>query len=98
MSFDEHLNFQYPHKADPECELVRAAEGACKEVFGEDRVAYKRSALDMDFFSHNNVDCITFGPGDYSLAHSDNEIASIADYYDAAQFYCILLERMLLKE
>ena len=98
VSFDEHLNFQFPHKVDPECELVRAAKGACKKVFGEERVAYKRSALDMGFFSHNNVDCITFGPGDYSLAHSDNEMVSIADYYDAARFYCILLERMLLKE
>lgn len=98
VSFDEHLNFQFPHKVDPECELVRAAKGACKKVFGEERIVYKRSALDMGFFSHNNVDCITFGPGDYSLAHSDNEMVSIADYYDAARFYCILLERMLLKE
>jgi acetylornithine deacetylase/succinyl-diaminopimelate desuccinylase-like protein len=67
-------------------------------VFGEERIAYKRLALDMGFFSNNIVDCITFGIGDYSLANSDNEMVSISDYYDAAYFYCILLEEMIIKK
>ena len=40
----------------------------------------------------------TFSPGDYLLAHSENEMVSIADYYDAAYFYSILMEKMSIKK
>ena len=96
IRYQEKLNFQYPHKADPDCPLVRSAVKACREVLGDARILYKRSALDMGFFSHHGQDCITFGPGNYALAHSDHEMVSMEDFYHAVQVYTILLSDMLL--
>jgi acetylornithine deacetylase/succinyl-diaminopimelate desuccinylase-like protein len=96
ISYEEKLNFQYPHKADPECDLVRAARKAGQAVLGGVKTFYKRSALDMGFFSHHGQDCFLFGPGNHALAHSDHEMVSIADYQDAAQIYEIILEEMVL--
>ena len=96
VSYEEKLNFQYPHKANPECELALAARKACQEVLGEVRIVYKRSALDMGFFSHHGQDSVLFGPGNHAFAHSDHEMVSINDFHQAAQVYEIILESMLI--
>jgi acetylornithine deacetylase/succinyl-diaminopimelate desuccinylase-like protein len=96
ISYQDRLNFQYPHKASPECALARAARAACQSVLGQSMIVYQRTALDMGFFSHHGQDSITFGPGDYTLAHSDHEMVPISDYLDAARVYLMILEEMLL--
>ena len=96
MSFDEELNFQYPHKIEENCPLVQSAKKACQRATGKVETSYNRSALDMGFFSHYEQDCITFGPGDSALAHSDYEMVPLSEFYEAAYIYEILLEDMFL--
>jgi acetylornithine deacetylase/succinyl-diaminopimelate desuccinylase-like protein len=50
----------------------------------------------MGFFSHHGQEAITVGPGDYALAHSDHEMVSLTDYYQAADVYLLILENMLM--
>jgi acetylornithine deacetylase/succinyl-diaminopimelate desuccinylase-like protein len=96
ISYEEQLNFQYPHRADPACELVQAARNACQAVLGRVKTFYKRSALDMGFFSHHGHDSVLFGPGNHALAHSDHEMVALADFHDACQVYERILEEMVL--
>jgi acetylornithine deacetylase len=96
MAYQDELNFQFPHKVSPDCELARAAQAACENALGKSSIIYQRTALDMGFFSHHGQDSITFGPGDYTLAHSDHEMVPIADYLDAVRVYLMILEQMLL--
>lgn len=96
IAYQERLNSQYPHKVSPTCELALAASRACKSVLGKSPVIYQRTALDMGFFSYHGQESITFGPGDYTLAHSDHELVQLADYMAAARVYLRLLEEMLL--
>jgi acetylornithine deacetylase/succinyl-diaminopimelate desuccinylase-like protein len=96
IAYQDRLNFQYPHKASPDCELARAARAACQSVLGKSPIIYQRTALDMGFFSHHGQDSVTFGPGDYTLAHSDHEMVPIADYLDAVRVYLRIMEQMLM--
>ena len=95
ISYEEKLNFQYPHKVSPDCALSRAAQKACRQVLGREKFTFMRSALDMGFFSHHGQDAITFGPGDVSLSHSDHEMVPLADFYEAARVYEVLIEEMV---
>jgi acetylornithine deacetylase/succinyl-diaminopimelate desuccinylase-like protein len=41
--------------------------------------------------------CITFGPGDFSLAHSADERISVRELHDGARIYARLLQRTLAR-
>jgi acetylornithine deacetylase/succinyl-diaminopimelate desuccinylase-like protein len=87
--------FNYPSKTALAAPLAQIALAALEAEGAEPRTHYWRSTLDAGFFSRQGVDVIQFGPGDYSMAHTDDEMIALADVELAARVYVRILETML---
>jgi acetylornithine deacetylase/succinyl-diaminopimelate desuccinylase-like protein len=81
--------FHLAWKIDLDHELTRACIAAYRETFGSDPAGY-----DFWDFSTNavtpvslGISTIGFGPGEYKLAHMDNEHCAISQIIDACGFY-----------
>lgn len=87
-------HFNYPNKVSPEAEVARRALEATAAAGVEQRIVYKRSALDAGFFTRRGSDSVVFGPGDPQLAHSDEESVLVSQVVQAAEVYAHLCALM----
>jgi succinyl-diaminopimelate desuccinylase len=84
-----------PGQVDPEHEGVRALQGAIRDVTGNEPVVRQFNGGWVDAAELMRTDdrgfgspaAITFGPGDFELAHAVDEHIAIAEVADAAEIY-----------
>jgi acetylornithine deacetylase/succinyl-diaminopimelate desuccinylase-like protein len=84
-----------PGQVDPEHEGVQAMQAAVREVTGRDAVVKEFTGGWVDAVELMRTDArgfgtpaaITFGPGDFELAHMVDEHIAIAEVAEAAQVY-----------
>jgi succinyl-diaminopimelate desuccinylase len=92
-----------PGQVDREHEGVRALEAAVREVGGEEPVVRQFNGGWVDAAELMRSDergfgtpaAITFGPGDFELAHAVDEHISIAEVARAAEIYADATRRLL---
>jgi acetylornithine deacetylase/succinyl-diaminopimelate desuccinylase-like protein len=84
-----------PGQVDPEHEGVRALQGAVRDVTGSEAVVRQFNGGWVDAAELMRTDArgfgspaaITFGPGDFELAHAVDEHIAIAEVAEAAEVY-----------
>jgi len=71
-----------PYEADPSSTLVRAFQRAILlRLKTRPSLVRKTGTGDMNTFAHKRgTECITYGPGDPRVSHTDNEVVSVSDY------------------
>jgi LysW-gamma-L-lysine carboxypeptidase len=82
--FDEHTD---PYEADPSSTLVRSFQRAIiLKLKGRPVFVRKTSTGDMNTLaSVTGAECVTYGPADSQLSHTDREGVSIGDYLDSIE-------------
>lgn len=92
----EYEPFHLAWKIDLGHELTRACIAAYRENYGSDPVEY-----DFWDFSTNavtpvslGIPTIGFGPGEYKLAHMDNECCKVDQIVEACNFYTTLIRKI----
>lgn len=92
----EYEPFHLAWKIDLGHELTRACIAAYRENYGSDPVEY-----DFWDFSTNavtpvslGIPTIGFGPGEYKLAHMDNECCKVDQIVEACNFYATLIRKI----
>jgi acetylornithine deacetylase/succinyl-diaminopimelate desuccinylase-like protein len=88
--------FHLAWKIDLNHELTQACISAYQENFGTEQTAY-----DFWSFSTNavtpvsmGIPTIGFGPGDYKLAHMQNENCEVSQIVDACGFYANVINKI----
>jgi acetylornithine deacetylase/succinyl-diaminopimelate desuccinylase-like protein len=88
--------FMYPSLVTPGEDVVRTLEAACTEALGAapERI-YAPNAFDQGYLNHIGIPTVNWGPGEYSHAHTDHDMASVQRIRDAALVYATMLLRNL---
>lgn len=84
-------DFNLPGKLSANHPLPQSARAAAQEAGLAGEFFYRRAALDAGYFLQLGMPAIMWGPGDSSLAHTDEERASLADATQLARAYRALL-------
>jgi acetylornithine deacetylase/succinyl-diaminopimelate desuccinylase-like protein len=88
--------FMYPSLVNPEDGVVRTLNAACEEALGyKPEQIYSLSAFDQGYLNHVGIPTVNWGPGEYSYAHTDNDMASVDRVRDAALVYATMILRHL---
>jgi len=88
--------YMYPSLVAAEDEIVRTIDAVCRAELGQaPEHIYAPNAFDQGFLNHIGIPTVNWGPGEYSYAHTDLDMASVARVRDAAQVYAALLLRRL---
>jgi succinyl-diaminopimelate desuccinylase len=89
-----------PVKVDSNMKLVKTIEDTITEIKNEKPKQYYCSAtLDMKFFVNNAGinECIAYGPGVYSTAHTTDEYVPINNIIDSINILSITIGKLLLE-
>ncbi len=79
--------FNYPNKVAPDVPVAEVTRRALREVIGAAPVTYWRATLDAGYFTRHGVPTVIFGPGDMTLAHTDEEWVPLRQVVEAAEIY-----------
>jgi acetylornithine deacetylase len=52
---------------------------------------YAQSAFDQGYLNHVGIPTANYGPGEQSLAHTANDVASVHRTFEAARVYAFLV-------
>lgn len=67
--------------------IVRALESACGTIRGEAKLVGVPYGTNASKFADAGIECVVFGPGDVSQAHTADEFVSVEQVIAAAQIY-----------
>lgn len=88
--------YMYPSLIDEDALPARLVREGCEAMLGRaPRAFYGQSAHDQGFLNHVGIPTANFGAGEQSLAHTDDDMASVDRVYDAARVYAWMIARHL---
>ncbi len=88
--------YMYPSLIDEDALPARLVREGCEVMLGRSpRAFYGQSAHDQGYLNHVGIPTANFGAGEQSLAHTDNDMASVDRVYDAACVYAWMIARHL---
>jgi acetylornithine deacetylase len=88
--------FMYPSLVPPKGKAVRLISQSAKDIMGrEPERYYSFSAFDQGYLNHVGIECVNFGPAEYSFAHTDLDMASVERTRDAGLIYARAITRYL---
>lgn len=86
-----------PYEVDHSSLLVRALSSAIKKVRHKPAILLRKTGTgDMNVFGRSmKIPVVTYGPGDSSLSHTQNENIDIQEYLDSIQIYKEALAKLI---
>jgi succinyl-diaminopimelate desuccinylase len=85
-----------PALTDPNSELITYSKLAAKEIINKDpKLTICLGGLDMRYYTENNIQTITYGPGALGNAHIANEYLPIEEFEKMSKIYLALLNKIL---
>ena len=88
--------YMYPSLIDEDALPARLVREGCEAMLGRaPRAFYGQSAHDQGYLNHVGIPTANFGAGEQSLAHTDDDMASVDRVYDAACVYAWMIARYL---
>lgn len=88
--------FMYPSLIERDSPVVADLFEACRQVLGrEPETVYAPNAFDQGYLNHVGIPTVNWGPGEYTYAHTDLDMASVERTRDAALvFGAMILNRL----
>ena len=88
--------FMYPSLVPPDGKAVNLIVESMRDMLRrEPERYYSFSAFDQGYLNHVGIECVNFGPAEYSFAHTDFDLASVTRTRDAALIYSRAIIRYL---
>ncbi len=88
--------FMYPSLISEDSTAVRLIIDSMNDVTGQRPEQYfSHSAFDQGYLNHIGIECVNFGPAEYSFAHTNFDLASVTRTRDAALIYARAILRYL---
>lgn len=82
----------HPSLIDLDSPVAQQLRRACVTMLGtEPEPYYAQSAFDQGYLNHVGIPAANYGPGEQSLAHTANDVASVDRTFDAARVYAFLV-------
>jgi acetylornithine deacetylase/succinyl-diaminopimelate desuccinylase-like protein len=82
----------HPSLIDIDSPVAQRLRRACVAMLGrEPEPFYAQSAFDQGYLNHVGIPTANYGPGEQSLAHTANDVASVDRTFDAARVYAFLV-------
>jgi LysW-gamma-L-lysine carboxypeptidase len=84
----EFLEWTPPFETDMKSPIILAMKKAVKAVTGSGaRLSRKSGTADMNIYSEVCKNCITYGPGNSRLDHTDNEYIDLKEFMTSIEVY-----------
>ena len=88
--------FMYPSEVSANCALAKAIAHATYEIGKrQSETFYSSPALDAGFLNRSGIETVMFGPGDLRLAHTDQDLVSLAEVRAAAKILAVTALHLL---
>ena len=84
-------DFMYPSEVQKDADVVQALEAAIRTMLGQQPAyTFSTAANDTGLFNFRGIQAINYGARDIRFQHTDHDLVSINEVFDAAKVFAFL--------